>query len=152
MAPVPTVIFVCQHGAAKSVIAAWHLERLADSQGVAVQAVARGTEPEPVILAAAASGLRAEGFDVDGYRPQAVSRPDLAGADRIVSFGPDLAHMAPAGAPIEYWTGIPAVSEDFAAARDAIVPRVAALLASMHDRQGAESCPDPATSGQPVRS
>jgi arsenate reductase (thioredoxin) len=133
MAPVPTVIFVCQHGAAKSVIAAWHLERLAYSQGVAVRALARGTEPEPVILPAAASGLQAEGFDVGSYRPRGVGRPDLAGADRIVSFGPDLAHMAPAGARIEYWTGIPAVSEDFAAARDAIVPRVAALLASMRN-------------------
>jgi hypothetical protein len=133
---VPTVIFVCQHGAAKSVIAACHLEQLADSKGFAVRALARGTEPEPVVLPAAAAGLCAEGFDVGGYRPQAVGRPDLASADRIVSFGPDLGNMAPPGTRIEYWTGIPAVSEDFGAARDAIVPRVAALLASMHDEPG----------------
>jgi protein-tyrosine-phosphatase len=47
MGSVRTVVFVCQHGAAKSVLAAALLERLAAEQGVSLRARARGTEPEP---------------------------------------------------------------------------------------------------------
>src|SRR5262252_2600344 len=42
----PRVLFVCLHGAAKSVIAAAHFRRLAAAQGLAMDAVAAGTEPD----------------------------------------------------------------------------------------------------------
>jgi len=48
-----TVVFVCQHGAAKSVLAATLLERLAAEQGLPLRALARGTEPSPLVKARA---------------------------------------------------------------------------------------------------
>lgn len=45
----PTVLFVCLHGAAKSVIAASYFQRLAAERGVKVRAVFAGTEPEPEV-------------------------------------------------------------------------------------------------------
>jgi len=51
----PTVLFVCLHGAAKSVLAAAEFERLARAQGVEARAVFAGTEPDaqiaPVVVA-----------------------------------------------------------------------------------------------------
>lgn len=41
------VLFLCPHGAAKSAVAAAHLERLAAARGVPVRAVAAGLEPIP---------------------------------------------------------------------------------------------------------
>src|ERR671925_873480 len=40
------VLFVCLHGAAKSVIGAAHFRRLAAARGLSVDAVAAGTEPD----------------------------------------------------------------------------------------------------------
>src|SRR5919198_3447437 len=41
------VLFVCVHGAAKSVIAAAHFRKLAAARGISIDAVAAGTEPDP---------------------------------------------------------------------------------------------------------
>src|SRR5258705_5533438 len=41
----PRVLFVCLHGAAKSVIGAAHFRRLAAARGLSIGAVAAGTEP-----------------------------------------------------------------------------------------------------------
>ena len=44
-----TVVFVCLHGAAKSLIAATLFQRLADERGLAVRSTFAGTEPDPAI-------------------------------------------------------------------------------------------------------
>jgi len=45
-----------------------------------------------------------------------------------VAFGCDLGPLAARARRVERWDDVPAVSEDFAKARDAIVARVGALL------------------------
>ena len=123
------IVFVCLHGAAKSVVAAEHFKRLAAGRGLAVDVRARGTEPDPELTPAAVAGLRADGLDVGAARPRLVTPADLAGAWRVVEFGCDLTALAPAGAAIERWGDVPAVSEGYAAARDAMTARLHRLLA-----------------------
>jgi protein-tyrosine-phosphatase len=41
-----TIIFVCEHGAAKSVIAAAYFNRFAEQRGLNLRAAARGTNPD----------------------------------------------------------------------------------------------------------
>ncbi|MGH9334858.1 MAG: hypothetical protein ACRD21_14045, partial [Vicinamibacteria bacterium] len=41
-----TVVFVCEHGAAKSVIAAAHFNRLAKERELPFRAISRGTVPD----------------------------------------------------------------------------------------------------------
>src|SRR5438093_5785714 len=53
----PRVLFVCLHGAAKSVVGAAHFRRLAAARGLAVDAVAAGTEPDPALTPGAVKGL-----------------------------------------------------------------------------------------------
>src|SRR4030095_5910958 len=60
--PEPRVLFVCLHGAAKSVVAAAHFRRLASARGLSISAVAAGTEPDPELARAAVKGLAAEGL------------------------------------------------------------------------------------------
>ena len=124
----PTVAFVCLHGAAKSVLAAACFERLAEARGVGARAVAAGTEPDPEIAPAVLRALLAEGIDLRGERPRAVTREDLAAAAVVVSFGPDLSRLTPPGRPIVRWDDVPALSQDFEAGRAAIVARLPALL------------------------
>src|SRR5205814_1901288 len=47
------VLFVCLHGAAKSVIAAAHFRRLAGARGLTIDAVAAGTAPQAELAPAA---------------------------------------------------------------------------------------------------
>src|SRR6266550_4298839 len=65
----PRVLFVCLHGAAKSVVGAAHFRRLAAARGLAVDAVAAGTEPDAALAAGAVKGLAADGLTAMPSRP-----------------------------------------------------------------------------------
>jgi arsenate reductase (thioredoxin) len=123
-----TVVFVCEHGAAKSVLAAALVERLAAEQGVPLRALARGAEPEPQVAPAVAAGLLANGIDVTAWQPRPVTPGDLARAWRVVSFGPDLSNLVPKGTLVEVWDDIPAVADGFQAAQAAIAGRLLTLI------------------------
>ena len=58
----PRVLFVCLHGAAKSVVGAAHFRRLAAARGLAIDAVAAGTEPDPELAPGAVKGLAGDGL------------------------------------------------------------------------------------------
>jgi arsenate reductase len=127
-----TVLFVCLHGAAKSVLAAADCERLAVARGLPLRAACAGTAPEPAIAPAVLRALLDEGMDLRGQRPRPVTPEDLAAAWRVVAFGCDpgalLAPGSPAASRIERWDDVPAVSEDLPAARAAIGARLLRLL------------------------
>ena len=126
--PSPTVVFVCLHGAAKSVIASEQFRRLSAERGLDVKVACAGTEPDAEIPPPVIQGLLADGMDVRGQRPRAITRADLEGASHVVSFGCDLAGVAPPGLAVERWDDVPMVSEDYSRARDAIATRVRALV------------------------
>lgn len=128
MPPTRTIVFVCLHGAAKSVVAASYCRRLAAARGLDVDAAAAGVEPEPEVTPAVVSGLLDDGIDLENYRPHEVTRDELSRAWRIVSFGCDLEHLVHPGKHVIRWDDVPPVSEGFDAARDAIVGRVQRLL------------------------
>lgn len=127
-----TILFICLHGSAKSLIAAEHLNRLARSRGLVLRGESAGVEPEADVPPPVITGLGEDGIDVQGYTPRHVTAGRLAAATRIVSFGCDLSRMLPARKLVEQWDDVPMVSDGYAAARDAIVARVVALLDSSH--------------------
>ncbi len=92
MASVRSIVFVCLHGAAKSVIAATYLNHLSTERGLNIRATAAGIEPESEVPPQVREGLLHEGLDVRHYRPRSVTLEELAAAWRAVSFGCDLSH------------------------------------------------------------
>src|SRR5207247_10924416 len=102
-----TVVFVCLHGAAKSLIAATLFQRLADERGLAVRSTFAGTEPDPAIQPNVVARLLEEGVDVRPLRPRRVTRDELASAWRVVSFACELTVPAP-GARLGRWGARPA--------------------------------------------
>jgi hypothetical protein len=126
------VLFVCAHGAAKSVVAAAHFRRLVAARGIEVDAVAAGTEPDPELAPGAVKGLAGDGLAARPARPRSVTVYDLAVAARVVSFGCDVTGSA--GQPVERWDDVPAVSEGYPAARDRIVARVERLVSDLAAR------------------
>jgi len=125
-----TIVFICLHGSAKSLIAAQHFTRLAQSRGLDYEAESAGLEPDSEVPPPVVAGLARDGFDVAEYVPRAVDPAHLADAARVVSFGCEL--PAATGAAVqERWDDLPLVSDGFDRARDAIVDRVERLIDSL---------------------
>jgi protein-tyrosine-phosphatase len=118
------VVFVCEHGAVKSVMAAHVFNTLAAERGSALRATARGITPDAAAAAPITDRMQAEGIDLGGFRPQPLTPSDAAAARRIILFG----DIAPGLKNAEVWDGVPPATEDYEAARDAIRARVKALL------------------------
>lgn len=121
------VVFVCEHGSVKSLIAASLFERAAAERGLPFTALSRGIAPDAHVPAAIAAALARDGFDVTDVKPQAVTPPDLSGATRVVTIGVELAHER-ARTPAESWDDVPPASKDYAAARAALQRHIDALL------------------------
>ena len=122
------ILFVCQQGAARSIVAAAHFRRLAALRGLAVEAAAAGAEPDAQLVPNALAGLAAEGLPASPTRPRPVTLYDLRAATRVVTFGCSL--RPEAGQPVESWD-VPAVSDDYEAARAEIVVKVERLVARL---------------------
>ncbi|HQV95177.1 MAG TPA: hypothetical protein PLA27_00940 [Anaerolineales bacterium] len=128
-----TILFVCEHGAAKSVIAAAHFNKLASEKNLDVRAIARGTNPDEELSPKTITGLQADGLTPTESIPQKLSLTDVESAQRVVAFC-ELPEEYRNKANIETWDGVPPVSEDYEKARDAIVERINRLIAEQKDR------------------
>jgi catechol 2,3-dioxygenase-like lactoylglutathione lyase family enzyme/protein-tyrosine-phosphatase len=129
----PTIVFVCEHGSAKSVIAAAHFQRLAAAAGLDVRAISRGTDPDTEFPPHAIAGLARDGLRPLDAGPSRLRAEDLANATRVVAFCDLAAHASHRG-PVERWDDIPAVSDDYDAARRAIVSRVERLVSELRSQ------------------
>jgi arsenate reductase (thioredoxin) len=125
------IIFLCPHGAAKSVIAAAYCQQLADQHNLPLRATAAGTEPDSEVSPAVVALLRLEGIDVADQRPRHVTREELATASQIILLGCDLGGLAHPGMPIEHWDDVPPPSQNLLLTRDRIRAHVAQLLAAI---------------------
>ena len=81
-----TIVFLCPHNAAKSVIAAAYWQRLADQRGWSVRATSAGTDPDLEVAPRVVTALLEEGLDVRGHRPRQVTREELTIAWRVVAW------------------------------------------------------------------
>jgi protein-tyrosine-phosphatase len=128
--PTRQILFVCEHGNVKSLMAASYFNELAKARGLPFRAVARGVTPDSdAVPDFVKKPLAAEGFDVSRFRPQALAEEDITASDRVVAISTAL----PAGnaldqSKVEQWNDVPAASMDYARARDSIKAHVAELL------------------------
>lgn len=132
------VLFMCPHGAAKSVLASAYFQRLAKERGLNVIVDAAGTEPDPGVAPKVAAHLTTQGYPVPVQKPRLVTPDDLANADVVISLGCDLARSpTPAGRLVK-WDDVPAPSEDFSGADDAIRRHVTALVEELVNQVNAK--------------
>ena len=124
-----TILFVCEHGSARSVIAAAHFNRLAEQKRLPYRAIARGINPDPEIPQQVRVNLAKDGLDVTAWKPQLVADKDVREAERVVTFGCKLPfpEKITAGKLVD-WRDIPSTSEDYERARTMIVNKIDALI------------------------
>ena len=135
-----TILFVCQHGGAKSVIAASYFNQL----GLPFHGVAAAAEdPYEEVPAPVVELLQRDGVDVRDFKPRRVDDTDLDGAMRVVSIGCDLSGV-PGSQPgtddglrarLSSWDDVPPASEDLEGSVAAIRRHVDALVAELRGRR-----------------
>src|SRR5258706_13125822 len=128
-----TILFLCPHHAAKSVIAEAYFNRLAKQYDFPLRGDSAGTDPAEAVSPAVVDLLRAEGIDVSGHQPRQVTERELTQAQRIISMGCTPEELGFASERVEQWTDVPLVSQDIFGARDAIRAHVESLIAQLRD-------------------
>jgi arsenate reductase (thioredoxin) len=126
-----TIVFVCEHGAARSTIAAAYFNKLAQEKGLNYRAVFRGNNPDSVIGTATKKGLMQDGFEVAGWKPLPATKQDLENAWQVVTLDCVLPQTHNLSKPVIQWNGIPSISTDYIAARDTILKKIQALVSEL---------------------
>lgn len=134
--PNRSILFLCPHGGAKSVMAASFFNQLAEARGLPFTATAAASEepyaavPEPV-----AELLEREGCDVRAFRPRAAGAEDVHAAAKVVTIGCDATVVGVPAEVVERWDDVPPASEDLDGAAAAIRRRIAALAEELGGRR-----------------
>jgi arsenate reductase len=123
----PAVVFVCEHGAAKSVVATAYFNKLAAERGLPFRATFRGTAPQNALSVRAVAGLKADGIPIPAGKPEGIADADIAGATHIFAIGCTLPEKAQRSGKAADWSDVPD-DQGYAPMRDAIVRHVKALV------------------------
>jgi len=130
--PQPTgVVFVCEHGSVKSLVAMEHFNREAQEHGLPYRAVARGTAPAPTVPPSVREGLHADGFDVSSFVPQLLRATDVDNVALVVSFDDDISKTVGGRTRYLKWDDLPGVLDDYPRGREAIVRQVDTLIETL---------------------
>ncbi|HEX6224733.1 MAG TPA: hypothetical protein VFZ52_09995 [Chryseolinea sp.] len=130
MAQEKKIIFVCEHGAAKSVIAASYFNKMAKERNLDYVAECRGTFPDSVVSPGIKDNLTKEKVFDPNTRPRKLLISDTAHVERIILFTtltPDLK----TDIQTEDWSNIQNVDADYEKRRNAIVKKINELLDSL---------------------
>jgi protein-tyrosine-phosphatase len=129
-APTASVLFVCEHGNVKSLMAMSYFNQIAQERKLPFVAISRGTDPNSTTVPKAIiDGLIVDGLDTSEFRPTKVSASDVASAHRVITIGVTLPEdvLATKVSP-ESWDDIPPASLDFQASSGSIKAHVQELI------------------------
>jgi arsenate reductase len=126
-----TVVFVCERGSSKSLLAATLFNRMAEERRLPVRAVSRAVSPETTDSRAPlrlVQKMTVDGFQVRTFQPRAVTTSEAAGADRVIVIGYDGNFEALGMAHVERWNDVPPASLEYENAKTVITSHIELLL------------------------
>src|SRR5262245_12290247 len=132
----PTVLFVCEHGAAKSVIAAAYFDKLAKEKHLPHRAAFRGVNPDAVLNPVAKRGLEQDGIETSGWKPILVKQKDIEEDSRVVTLGCLLPTVINVTRNVTDWDYISSPGQNYELARDEIKKRVSKLVDDLAKAEG----------------
>lgn len=130
----PTVLFMCPHGAAKSLMASAYFQKLAKERGLNVRVDSAGTEPDAELSKGVVAHLQKNGYPIPIQKPRAATAADMSGADVIISIGCDLSKLPAPKGVVKNWK-VPDFSADFGTAEQAIRDEVNKLVEELLQRR-----------------
>jgi arsenate reductase len=127
------IVFVCEHGAAKSVIATAYFNKIAAERGLPDRAIYRGANPQAELSVSALKGLKEDGLTLPSDKPSPITSADVSAATHIFAIGCMLPAHAASSGKAESWNDVPD-DRGYAAQRDAIKKHVERLLDQLQKR------------------
>ena len=119
-----SILFLCEFGGAKSVMAASYFNRLAAERNLEFVGIAAAAEaPYDAVPQPVADYLERDGIDVRTFQPRRVAGEDIANAAKVI--------VIDCNAEGERWDDVPKVSVDLEGAAAAIRRHVEALAAEL---------------------
>jgi len=117
------ILFVCEHGSAKSMIAAAYFNKYAKDKNLSWEAISRGTSPDQEMSAKTKELLKGDKLYDKNLKPHKLSQADVNNAEQVVMF-----YALPGDIRVknntQYWLDINAVNGDFQKLRDEILNKV----------------------------
>src|SRR5215471_9211699 len=129
----PVIIFICEHGAAKSIVSVAYFNKLATERHLNFRAIARGTNPDKEISLKVQEGLQKDGLTSGEPVPKKISKADLAGARRVITFC-SLPDDYAGDIRVEHWDDLLWESEEYGKSRDRIIERLGRLLEELKSK------------------
>ncbi len=105
------ILYLCPHGAAKSVLAVALTQALVERLGVAVTVDNAGTDPDVGISPIVLEALAARGLSYE-TEPRLVSDADITAADIVISLGCTIRSLPTAPTRFIDWSDAPNASDD----------------------------------------
>jgi arsenate reductase (thioredoxin) len=121
-----TILFVCEHGSAKSIIAAAHFSKIAKERGLWINVISRGTNADETVPEKINKFLNSDGFRSHKGKPVQLTRKDLETADYVVAFNPIPAAFGK-WQQLETWN-VPAIDSGYQPARDSIILNIERII------------------------
>jgi len=125
------VLFICEHGNVKSLLAASYFNQLAQERGLPYRAIPRGTAPNTTAVPPAiVNGLRSDGIEVTVFQPTKLIASDVDRSARVIAIGVELPKDAQslARTKLEIWNDVPAASIDYSETSKSLKAHVAKLV------------------------
>ena len=132
----PEVVFVCEHGSAKSLVAASLFNQMAQERGLAVRAIARAGSAQTADKSVPATIVRTmaqDGFQVASFKPEAIRSEEAAHARQVVVIAYEGPVDAASGAAVERWNDVAAVGAEYAKAKSALKSHIEQLFVKLGD-------------------
>ncbi len=124
------IVFVCEHGSVKSIVAVAHFNRMAAEAGLDYRAVSRGTTPDKEVPAGVIAGLKQDGLEPSLLKPIKLDAVEARAAQRIIAMC-ELPGEFVGDKRVMQWTDVPPVTVDYAKARDVLVAHLRELIADL---------------------
>lgn len=128
------VVFVCEHGAGKSVVAAAYFNKIAKERNLDWEATCRGTSPDEEVSTPTKDGLRSDNLLDPTLAPKKLAQSDTSNVERIILFT-KLPDDFKTSIKSEDWSSLPNIDAKYEVRRDALVKKINELFDSLEKQK-----------------
>jgi arsenate reductase (thioredoxin) len=117
------VVFVCEHGAGKSVVAAAYFNKIAKDRNLDWEASCRGTNPDEEVSTPTKEGLKSDNLLDPALSPKKLSQSDTSNVEKIILFT-KLPDYFKTSIKSEDWSSLPNIDAKYEVRRDALIKKI----------------------------
>ena len=127
-----TILFICEHGAGRSAIAATYFNTIAKKNGLNYRAIFRGIDPQEALGISTKNGFIKDSIDVSNLIPTKIEKTEFDKAYKIITLDCQLPNNFKK--PDLQWTGIQ-MNGNYDVSKSEIVPKVDSLVLGLGGRK-----------------